>query len=397
MTQSTIDLTAESARAPESLGRVQLIALVVGVVGVIASVVGFMADPDQFFRSYLVSYVFWLSIAIGCLGLMLLQHLSQGAWGLVPRRINEASAGTLLLMAPLFLPIWIGLRSIFGWARPEVMAENHLIAKKEWYLDPEFFLLRVVIYFAVWLLLTFLLRAVSNRQDQGATEQQIHTMRTISGPGLVAFVALATFVAVDFLMSVDAEYYSSMYGVYFIGSTAVAAMTFIILIETYLAKREPMAGILTPRIFHDQGKLLLAFTMLWAYFSVSQFLITWQGDLPEEVIWYEHRFAGGWNYVAIALALLHFALPFLLLLSRPLKRSRGMLSAVALLLLAVHWLDYHWQVAPHFHHHASVAWLDFATLAAIGGLWLWFFVTLLRRRPVVPFNDPYLPEALDHA
>jgi hypothetical protein len=397
MSQSSIDLTAENFQAPKSLDRIQMVALVVGIVGIAAAAFGYTQNPDQFFRSYLKAYVFWLSIPLGCLGFLMLQHLSQGAWGLIPRRLNEAAGATLLLMAPLFIPIWFGLTSIFAWARPEVMAENHLIAKKAWYLDPEFFLLRVVIYFAVWLLLTFALRRQSNRQDRGATEKQIHTMRNISGPGLVIFVALATFVAVDFLMSIDAEYYSSIYGAYFLVSCAIAGMAFLILMESHLAQRQPMAPVLTKRIFHDQGKLLLAFTMVWAYFCVSQFLITWQGNLPEEVIWYEHRLAGGWDYVAVALALCHFALPFLLLLSRPLKRNNRTLSVVAILLLVVHWMDYQWQVAPHFHHHATVSWIDLATMAGVGGLWLWFFVLLFKRRPILSYNDPYLPEALDHA
>lgn len=395
--QPAIELTAANFVAPKSLATVQLWALAVAVVGLAASAFGYVQDPEQFFRSYLVSYVFWLSIGLGCLGLMMVQHLSQGAWGLVPRRISEASAGTLLVMVPLFLPIWFGLKAIYGWARPEVLAESTLIAKKVWYLNPEGFALRVAIYFAVWLLLTALLRYYSSAQDREATVGQIHAMRRISGPGLVIFVALTTFVSVDFLMSIDAEYYSSIYGIYFLGTTAIAGMTFIILMESYLVRRRPMDRVLLPEHFHAQGKLLLAFTMLWAYFCVSQFLITWQGNLPEEVKWYEHRFAGGWNFVAVALVLLHFALPFLLLLSRPLKRASSTLSTVALMLLAVHWLDYYWQVAPNYHHHVTVSWLDFATLAAIGGLWLWFFVLLFKRRPIVPFNDPYLSEALDHA
>lgn len=396
-TKPSIELTAANFAAPKSLGKVQLTALAVAVVGIAASAFGYFQDPEQFFRSYLVSYVFWLSIGFGCLGLMMLQHMSQGAWGLLPRRINEAAAGTLLLMAPLFLPIWFGLKAIYGWARPEVLEESALTAKKVWYLNSGDFGLRVVLYFVVWLLLTFLLRRQSSAQDRGATVGQIHAMRRVSGPGLVVLAVVANFVSVDLLMSIDAEYYSSIYGIYFIGTTLIAGMTFIILMESFLARRSPMNQVLRPSLFHAQGKLLLAFTMLWAYFCVSQFLITWQGNIPEEVKWYEHRFVGGWSYVAVALALLHFALPFLLLLSRPLKRSFGTLSTVALILLGVHWLDYYWQVAPNFHHHVTVGWLDFATLAAIGGLWLWFFVVLFKRRPIVPFNDPYLREALDNA
>ncbi|MCB1054875.1 MAG: hypothetical protein KDD11_05105, partial [Acidobacteria bacterium] len=328
----TVELTAANFAAPDSLGRIQSAALVIAVLGIAASAFGYFQNSEQFFRSYLVSYVFWLSIGLGGLALMMIQHMSQGAWGLIPRRINEASAGALLVMVPLFLPIWFGLKAIYSWARPEVLEESHLIAKKVWFLNPEGFALRVLLYFVIWLLMTALLRRQSSAQDREATVGQILAMRRVSGPGLVIFAVVGTLASIDFMMSIDPEYYSSIYGIYFMGTTALAGMTFTILMEAHLAKHKPMDQVLRPSIFHAQGKLLLAFTMLWAYFCVSQFLLTWQGNIPEEVKWYQHRFAGGWNVIAVSLALLHFALPFLLLLSRPLKRSFGTLSTVALIL-----------------------------------------------------------------
>lgn len=392
-----IELTAEAFAPPKDLSRLQTIALIVGGLGVVASVLGFLMQRTQFFQSYLVSWVFWLSISLGSLSLLALQHMTQGAWGLVPRRINEASARVLGLMAVLFLPIWMGLDTLFEWTHPE--AHDEIIEAKLWYLNTPFYAKRVIAYFLIWGALAWLLTHFSTQQDRQAHDDRasrrlIARMRLVAAPGLVALAVIATFASVDFLMSLDPHWYSSLYGIYFIGTQLIAGMTFLILFGAWLSRRAPMSQALTPKVFHAQGKLLMAFTMLWAYFGVSQFLITWSGNLPEEIVWYKHRQTGGWQYVALTLVFAHFAVPFLLLLSRPLKEAASRLSKVALLLLAAHWLDYFWQAAPSFHHHVSFHWLDFATLAGVGGLWVWLFVALLKRRPILPIKDPYLPEAL---
>ena len=387
-----IELTAEAFAPPKDLGRVQRVALAVGAVGIVVTGLSLAGDREQFFQSYLVSYLFWLSISLGSLALLSLQHLSQGAWGLVPRRINEASAGALGLLAVLFVPIWMGMDTLFEWVHPEHLGE--IVEAKLWYLNTPFFAKRIVLYFAVWLILTWLLTRLSSQQDRQSSEKLILRMRQVAAPGLVILAVLATFSSVDFLMSLDPHWYSSLYGIYFIGTQLIAGLTFLILVGTWMSRRAPTNQAFTPKIFHAQGKLLMAFTMLWAYFGVSQFLITWSGNLPEEILWYKHRQAGGWQYIALALVFMHFVFPFLLLLSRPRKEAAGRLARVAILLLAAHWLDYFWQAAPNFHHHLSIHWLDLSTLAAVGGLWVWLFVALLKRRPILPIKDPYLPEAL---
>lgn len=392
MSEQRIELTAERFAAPQVLSSIQVGGL---AVGAIALVLGWFAGGgDQFFQSYLVSYLFWLSISLGSLGLLLIQHMTQGDWGLVTRRINEASAGALTLLAVLFLPIWHGLEVIYKWTHPD--PHDHLMAKKVWFLNQGDFGLRVIGYFAIWLVLTWVLIALSGRQDRNPSPRLIDQMRAVAAPGIVVCGIVATLVSVDLLMSLDPHWYSSLYGVYFIGTQMVAGMTFLILVGHWLSRRAPMNQVLGPKIFYAQGKLLLAFVMLWAYFGVSQLVIIWGGNLPEEVIWYQERTQGGWLQVGLVVAFGHFLLPFLMLLSRPRKHASGRLALVAALLLAVHWLDYYWQAAPTFHHHLSFHWLDLATFVALGGLWLGAFATLLKRRPLVPVGDAYLPEALAH-
>ena len=394
MSEHGIELTAEAFAAPKDLSRLQMVTLGAAALGAAVSTLGFFVAREQFFQSYLVAFVFWLSISLGSLGLLCLQHMTQGAWGLVPRRINEAAAGGFPLLAVLFIPVWIGMGDLFHWVHPE--EADTLLASKLWYLNLDFYGKRIVAYFAVWTLLWWLLRRLSVQQDRQPSARVIRRMRQVAAPGLIALAVIATFASVDLLMSLDPHWYSSLYGIYFIGTQLVAGMCFLIVMGRWLGQRQPMSQVLGPRIFYDQGKLLLAFVMLWAYFGVSQLLIIWSGNLPEEILWYQHRQTGGWQYVALSLVFLHFLLPFLLLLSRPRKMEPKRLARVALLLLAAHWLDYFWQAAPNWHHHLQFHWLDVATMLGLGGLWLAWFVFLLRRRPLLPVKDPYLPEALSH-
>lgn len=388
-----LELTAERFAPPKDLGRLQGMALGAGAVGIVASAIGYFSGAqEQFFQSYLVSYVFWLSISLGSLALLTLQHMTQGAWGLLVRRVNEASACVIPLLAVLFIPIWLGLGQLFHWTHPE--EGDKILEAKAWYLNEGFYLQRIVVYFVVWSLLAWLLTRLSTKQDREPSAGLIVRMRQVAAPGLVALAVIATFASVDFLMSLDPHWYSSLYGIYFAGTQLVAGMCFLILVGRWLALRSPMNQVLGPKIFHAQGKLLLAFVMLWAYFGVSQLIIIWSGNLPEEVLWYQHRQSGGWEYMALGLVFLHFALPFLLLLSQPRKMDSARLARVALLLLVMHYVDYFWQAVPNWHHHLHFSWLDVATLLGLGGLWMACFLFLLRRRPVLPVKDPYLPEAL---
>jgi len=379
--------------APASVGRLQTIGLVVGLVGAALCGVGYATDPGQFFHSWLLAVSLAVSVTIGCLALLMIHHLTGGAWGTVARRILEAACGLFPLLLLLALPLLLGLEELYEWARPEA-ANDALLVHKEAYLNATAFAWRLVGYFAVWGILAFWLRRLSHAQDRAADPKLSQRMAAISAPGLVIWALVTTFAYFDWLMSLEPHWFSTIYGVYFFGGSGMAALAFLILAAVYLRRDEPMAGALAPRHFHDWGKLMFAFVLLWTYFGVSQFLIIWAGNLPEEIGWYLHRTRHGWGAVGVALALFHFALPFALLLSRDLKKNAGRLAWVAAFLLVGRWLDHLWQIAPLAHpDRFAISWLDFAAPAAIGGLWLAGFAFLLKRRPILPPNDPYLEEA----
>ena len=368
-------------------------AWLVGGIGVAGSAVGFFVDSTRLVQSYLVSWLFWTCIALGCLAIMMLHHLTRGAWGLMIRRSLEAATRTLPVLALLFIPILLRLEDLYSWARPEAAADP-LIQHKAIYLNPVAFSIRSVLYFAIWILFAWALTRMSLQQDQTGDPGLLRRLQTVAAPGLGIYFLLASFAAMDWLMSLDPHWYSSIFGVYFIVGQGVAAFAFIIIVALYLSLREPMSGALRPHHFHDYGKLLLAFVMIWSYIAISQLLIIWSGNLPEETPWYLERTHGGWKWVSIALILFHFLLPFLLLLSRDLKRSARLLSCVAVGVLVMRWIDLYWQAAPTFHHGPVPSWLDLATMAGLGGIWVALFAGQLQKRSLLPVNDPYLEEAL---
>jgi hypothetical protein len=359
-----------------------LVAIV--AIGVVA--LGWFArwyPVSQFFRAYLVAWLFWLSISLGSLLLLLLHNLTGGAWGWVSRHILLASASTLPLVGILFLPIAFGLLHIYEWADEAHMAADPILAHKQPYLNPTSFFLRAGVYWLIWLALLLFVRWTSRRVSAYETDAA-RRVRVTSGLGL-AFSGLAiTFASFDLGMSLEPKWYSTIYGVIFFVGQGLAALAFaIVALMNWPAEANAVvtAG---PNDLHDLGKLLLAFTMFWAYVSFSQFLIIWYGNLPEEVVWYERRFVYGWQWVAVAIALFHFILPFLVLLGRGIKRQGRALASVALWIVAMRWLDTIWQIEPAFaHDYGFVPWLDLAITAAIGGVWLLYFTWLIAPVPVL--------------
>jgi hypothetical protein len=394
---ATVSLDASAYAPPAGLAGIGRIALALGAAAAAASLAGAFLDPAQFFRSYLVAFLYWLSIALGCHALAMLHHLTRGGWGLMIRRVLEAASGTLPLVALFFVPVLLGLRHLFRWARPDEVRADLLLQHQAIFLNARFFALRAGLYFAIWCAFSWALGRLSARQDKTGEPALPRRMQMIAAPGLVLYCLTATFASIDWLMSLDSRWYSTIYGVYFVGGHAIAGMSFAILVALYLRECSPMSEAFRPIHFHDYGKLLLTFVVLWAYFAVSQLIIIWSGNLAEEITWYRGRLLGGWSGVSLALVLLHFALPFVLLLSREGKRNASRLSAVAILLLLMRWVDLHWLAAPAFSpDRPAVHWLDAATLVALGGFWVAAFARLLSRRPLLPVRDPFLKEALSH-
>lgn len=379
---------------PDDLARLERRAWLVGGAGVAASAIGFLTDSSRFMQAYLVTWLFWSCITLGCLAILMLHHLTRGAWGLMIRRSLEAATRSLPVLALLLVPILLRLEDLYSWARPEAAADP-LIEHKAIFLNPTAFSIRSILYFAIWILFAWSLSRLSFEQDESGDPGLFRRLQIVAAPGLVIFCLLASFAAIDWLMSLEPHWYSSIFGVYFIAGQGVAAFAFIIITALYLSQREPLSRALRPHHFHDYGKLLLAFVMIWSYIAVSQLLIIWSGHLPEEIPWYLERVRGGWRWVSIALILFHFLLPFLLLLSRDLKRNARLLSYVAVGVLVMRWVDLYWQAAPTFHRGPVPSWLDLATMVAFGGIWVALFAGQLRKRSLLPVNDPYLEEALE--
>ncbi|HYA96669.1 MAG TPA: hypothetical protein VEH49_01140 [Methylomirabilota bacterium] len=389
-------MTAQNYMAPESAGRLSQGGLIVGGAALLVCAIGYFRNPEQFLRSYLIGYLLTLGVALGCLGLLMLQHMTGGDWGIVIRRPLESATRTLPLLAVLFLPIAFGARKIYlVWTSPGWVAPSAL---QKAYLTLPGFYLRAAVYFAIWLTLALLLNAWSKRQDADPEDRGLRRkMQLLSGPGIVLYVFTVTFAAVDWVMSLSPQWNSTIFGFLFVAGQAISAMCLTIMVIVTLARTEPMSRVLQPRHLHDLGKLLFTFVMLWAYFSFSQLLIIWSGNLPEEISFYRPRLSGSWGYVAVALLLFHFALPFFLLLSRDVKRSARFLPKLAAFVILMRYVDLYWisgaQFSPGGLH---VHFLDFAAPLAVGGIWLAWYARQLKERPLLPLGDPRLAEALEH-
>ena len=391
-----------------ALGRLQQRALIVGAVGLLAGAIGAVMNIDQFFRSWLIGFLFCLSLSLGSLALLMLQHLSGGQWGLVGRRVFEAGTRLLPMVALLAVPVVIGMRRIFVWARPEAVEASHVLQLKEPYLNVTFFVVRLVVYFAFWLAVMWLLNKWSAEQDRGeaVTKMDSIRFRKVSAPGLLFLVITVTFASVDWVMSLEPEWFSTIFGLLTIAGYGLTALAFTIVVLAAIDRERPAGSFLAPRHFHDLGKLLLAFVMLWAYLSFSQFLIIWSGNLPEEIPWYIERIRGSWGFVAIALVVGHFFLPFGMLLSATLKKRSGTLARVAAFVLVMRLVDLIWYVAPSFRHVTAeggghgpsipMHWMDLAIPIGLIGVWVFLFVRQLRGRAIFPVNDPYFKESFAH-
>ena len=373
---------------PPSMSTFQRRALIAGIVFVVLLLAGALLDPRHFFQSYLIGWTFWTGIGVGSIALLMLQHLTGGGWGFVIRRSLEAATRTLPLMAILFVPVIIGSHYLYPWTNHEELAEHPVVQFKTPYLNVPFFTVRAVIYFGVWLTLAFLLNRWSLAQDRTTDNRYTKNMRLLSGPGMVALIFTVTFASVDWYMSLEPEWFSTIYGFIYVAAWTLSALAFVISVMARLSREEPMRRIVAPLHFHDLGKLLLALVMLWAYFAYSQYLIIWSGNLPEEITWYTVRTRGAWGAIIVGIAILHFAAPFLFLLSRDLKRSPGKLVIVAALILVMRIIDLIWMLAPAFREHYKWIWLDVIALIGFGGLWLALFTSQLSKRSLIPINDP---------
>jgi hypothetical protein len=359
------------------------LALIAGAAGAVVSAVGALLDSEQFFRSYLFAYIFWLCIPVGSLAFLMLHFMVGGEWGLMIRRLLETAVRTLPLLALMFIPLLFGLHWVYPWADPEHVAADPVLRQKSAYLNVPFFIGRTIVYLSLWGALAYFLNRWSREQDGSAELPAGKRMRQLSGPGLLVYLFTVSFASVDWIMSIEPHWYSAGYGVIWIINQGVAALAFAIIVLTWLGTTEPLARRLRPSHFHDLGNLLLAFIMLWAYMAFSQYLIIWSANLAEEIPWYIARNQGAWRWLPPLLIVFHFFVPFFLLLMRDVKRNRSVLVWVATGILVMRLVDTYWMIAPGFENSA-VHWLDASLVVGIGGLWLGVFLHQLEQMPLLP-------------
>jgi len=364
-------------------------AAIVGIAGLILTAIGLFISPSQFFRSYLWAFLFWFGIALGCLPLLMLYHLVGGAWGFTIRRIIESGTRTLPVLAVMFIPILFGIPRLYEWSQPDKVAQIRALQLKHAYLNIPFWIIRTLIYFAVWLFYVYRLNSLSARQDETGDTALPRRFQRFSGPGLVVYGLTITFASFDWAMSLEPQWYSTIYGMLWIVSQALSGLAFAIAILALLAGTAPISRLSLPDSLHDLGNLLLAFVMLWAYLSFSQLLIIWSGNLPEEIQWYLSRLHHGWQWVAAALITFHFFVPFFLLLARFKKRHIRWIATIALLVLVMRVVDTYWIITPAFYRDRfTLHWLDLFALVGIGGIWLAVYARQLAVMPLLPLHDP---------
>lgn len=376
-------------------GRMIPIAVGVAIVGLLASVAAMLIDRQQFYHAWLVAFVYWFTLAAGGLFFTMLHHLVGATWSVVLRRLSEAVMSVLPFLIIAFLPIVFGLHDLYHWSDSEAVAHDELLQWKAPFLNPTFFYLRVVIYFAAWTLLTVLLNRVSRRQDGGHTPQMSSTIRKISAPGMILFALTITMASFDWLMSLDAHWYSTIFGAYVFSGAVVAFLSFMPLAAMYMRKRGVLAETITIEHYHDMGKLLFAFIVFWAYMAFSQYFLIWYGNIPEETIWFLHRWEGSWKSITLFLVFGHFIVPFFILITRGAKRNLGTLKIFTIWMLVMHWVDLYWVVMPGLHPDGiHFSWIDIAPMLLMGGAFVAVFWRFYSSRPPVPVGDPKLERSI---
>ena len=391
-------MTEQDYRAPESIDRIRQRALIAAVVGLVICIIGILKAPDRFFPSYLLAFMFVLGLSLGSLGLLMLQHLTGGNWGIIIRRPLESATRALALVAVLFVPIFFGMKYLYAaWLTAPPSGEGALSEFQRSYLTLNGFRVRAILYFVVWLILVFLFNRWSREQDVNREDRGLRRrLKMLAGPGIILYVFVMSFAAIDWVMSLSPHWASTIYGFLFVAGQLISSMSLMIAVVVLLARSGPLSGILQPRHIHDLGKLLLAFVMLWAYFSFSQLLIIWSGNQPEEITFYYSRLHSQWGVVAVLVVIFHFFVPFFLLLSRDLKRNTKLLPKVALWLIFMRLVDLFWMTRPEFTPNAWPNLWDLAALLALGGLWFFVFAGQLKQLPLLPLGDPKLAEAIEH-
>lgn len=381
------------------LRKLQMPALGAGGIALALSFVGAIVWPKEFFQAWLVAYFYWLAMALGSTALLMMQYISGGRWGAVIRRPLEAGASNVPLMALFFVPMAFGLQYLYPWAQPDIVATSAVLQfKSQHYLYPAFFLARAAVYFVVWIFISNRLVAWSRESDtKGWGEAQASRISTISHAGIILWALTMSLAAIDWGMSLEVAWFSHIYGLMFAAAQILTALTLAVIVTAYMADHRPISTVISSDRFHDLGKLLLAFTMVWTYFQLSQYIIIWGANLPEEVEWYNIRNEGGWEFLTVFLFLFHFVVPFSLLLSQSRKKKPMSIAAVAGLLCVMRYVDIFWWITPTFSNSFFFHPMHLTTVVGIGGIWMWRYIGTLAAHPLLAVHEPVIESELEHA
>ena len=385
----------DTQQAATGIARFQPIALAVGVLGIAVSIVGFVTNRPQFFRSWLPSYLFWFSIVAGALAVLMLQYVTGGEWGLLIRRPLGAAARTMWVMLVLFIPVALGIREIYPWANEGWAGFHEVHAAKGGYLNSKFFFIRVAIYFAFFLVWAWRIRVLSLEFYRTRSPYTELSRRKWAASGIVLVVLAMTFLSIDWMMSTEPKWSSTMYGITFTVGCGLSAFAFVTFFLSRLAQTTAMSEVLRPMHLRDLGNLMLAFVMFYAYTSFSEYLLIWYANLHEEIPHYLVRQHGTWGVLAGMLILFHFFLPFFMLLMRSIKDRPQTIGVVTVIIIVMRYIAIYWLVAPSWYgEHFSYSWMDLSSLIGIGGLWLWAFIGQLKGQTIIPIHETWVEEAI---
>jgi hypothetical protein len=373
--------------------RLQRNSLMIGIIALIICIIGAFFSPVQFFHSYLMAYLFWSGITLGCFAVVMIHHMVGGGWGFIIRRLLEAGTRTIVLIALLVIPIIFGVTYLYVWAHPENMQASEVLQHKSIYLNTTFFVFRNIFYFCVWFVLAYYLNKWSAEQDLNPSLAVIKRLQNLSGPGLLLYGFTMSFAAVDWIMSLEPLFFSTIYSAMFMVGQVLSCFALVISLVILLAGRPQFSRILAPKYLNDLGNMMFAFLILWAYTQFSQFLIVWAGNLTDEIPWYLRRMQGGWWAVAWAVIVFHFFVPLGILLSRKVKRRIQLLAKLAAAFLVIRLFEMFWMVEPAFNSHVEFHWMDWVLPIGMGGIWIAWFISRLKKRPLFPLRDPRLEAA----
>ena len=378
----------------QGLSRLNWYLFAVGGLGLILSLVGYLVESERFYFSWLTAFTYWTTLTLGALFFVMLHHITGAKWSIAIRRGAEAIGMNLPWLLVFFVPVLLGIHTLYHWSHADAVAHDAILQSKSSYLNPDFFIIRGVIYFLIWIGLAVLLYRSSIQQDEDGGWAHIERMRRLSAPGLVLFAFSVTFAAFDWLMSLDPHWYSTIFGVLVFVSGFLVAIAFLTVFYIFIRNMGLATEYVNGEHFHDLGRMMFAFTVFWAYIGGSQYFLIWYANIPEETIWYLHRWSGGWKVVSLLIILLHFVVPFVALIFHVTKQNRRMLTVVGLILLVMHYVNMYWLVMPTISHtKAALSWIDISAVVGMGGILLGLFLRRFLKHPMVPIGDPLLQPA----